>query len=133
MDSEQTNQRLGRIPLVLGMPVSNDFPNFDVPGGVVNGCSGTLKSVRYRLDAKGRRHAISCVIKAPDTPPGVIEGLADHHVVALEDIITVFRPPVDTPPSTCVYLLSTRVDVRVPRCVDTCQSTSVYPCLPPAT
>ena len=54
--------------------------NFDVPGGVVNGCSGTLKSVRSRLDEKGRRHAISCVIEAPDTTPGIIEGLSDHHV-----------------------------------------------------
>ncbi|KAJ7645308.1 hypothetical protein B0H17DRAFT_835545, partial [Mycena rosella] len=63
--------------------------NFDVPGGVVNGCAGILKSARYRLDAKGRRHAISCVIEAPDTSPGIIEGLPGHHVVALEDTVSV--------------------------------------------
>jgi hypothetical protein len=84
MDSGQTNQRLGKIPLVIGMPVM-----IDVPGGIVNGCSGTLKSVRYRVDAKGRRHAISCVIEAPDTSPGMIKGLTDHHVIALEDTVSI--------------------------------------------
>jgi hypothetical protein len=88
MDSGQTSQRLGKIPLVIGMPVMIS-QNFDVPGGVVNGCSGTLKSVRYRVDAKGRRHAISCVIEAPDTSPGIISGLPDHHVVALEDTVSI--------------------------------------------
>ncbi|KAJ6484118.1 hypothetical protein C8R45DRAFT_829817, partial [Mycena sanguinolenta] len=63
--------------------------NFDVPGGVVNGCAGTLKSVRYRLDADGNRHAISCVIEAPDTSPGIIGGLPDHPVVALEDTVPI--------------------------------------------
>ncbi|KAJ6457651.1 hypothetical protein C8R45DRAFT_844067, partial [Mycena sanguinolenta] len=88
MDSGQTNQRLGKIPLVIGMPMMIS-QNFDVPGGVVNGCSGILKSVRYRLDAKGRRQAISCVIEAPDTSLGIVEGLPDHHVVALEDTVSI--------------------------------------------
>ncbi|KAJ7681095.1 hypothetical protein B0H17DRAFT_901588, partial [Mycena rosella] len=83
-----TSSRLGKIPLVIGMPVMIS-QNFDVPGGVVNGCSGVLKSVRYRLDAEGNRHAISCVIEAPDTSPGIIDGLPDHHVVALEDTIPI--------------------------------------------
>lgn len=40
--SGATNQRLGKIPLVLGMQVVVS-QNFDVPGGVVNGSIGTLK------------------------------------------------------------------------------------------
>jgi hypothetical protein len=57
--------------------------NFDVPGGVVNGCAGTLKSVRYRTDKQGNRHAISCIVEAPDTIPGLIPGLPDHHIIGL--------------------------------------------------
>jgi hypothetical protein len=38
----QMKQQLGKIPLVIGMPVL--IPqNFDVPGGVVNDCAGTYK------------------------------------------------------------------------------------------
>ncbi|KAJ7725234.1 hypothetical protein DFH07DRAFT_758744, partial [Mycena maculata] len=88
MDSGATNSRLGKIPLVIGMPVMIS-QNFDVPGGVVNSCSGFLKSVRYRLDDQGNRHAISCIIEAPDTSAGIIDGLPDHHVVALEDTVSI--------------------------------------------
>jgi hypothetical protein len=88
MDSGATNSRLGKIPLVMGMPVMIS-QNFDVPGGVVNGCSGFLRSVRYRVDNNGDRHAISCVVEAPDTSPGIVAGLPDHHVVALEDTVPI--------------------------------------------
>ncbi|KAJ7157824.1 hypothetical protein C8R46DRAFT_891824, partial [Mycena filopes] len=84
MDSGKTNQRLGRIPLVLGMPVIIS-QNFDVPGGVVNGSFGILKSVRFKLDARNRRHAISCIIDCPDTSDNLVPGLPNHHVVALKD------------------------------------------------
>ncbi|KAJ7232896.1 hypothetical protein C8J57DRAFT_1578414 [Mycena rebaudengoi] len=43
--------------------LARNKPNFDVPGGVVNGWTGTLVSVRYRVDDHGRRHAISCVVE----------------------------------------------------------------------
>jgi hypothetical protein len=56
MDSGATNSRLGKIPLVIGMPVMIS-QNFDVHGGVVNGCYGSLRSVRYRVDRNGNRHA----------------------------------------------------------------------------
>jgi hypothetical protein len=39
-----TNQRLGKIPLVIGMPVIIAH-NFDVEGGIVNGCQGLLKKI----------------------------------------------------------------------------------------
>ncbi|KAJ7094148.1 hypothetical protein C8R44DRAFT_581449, partial [Mycena epipterygia] len=61
-----TNQRLGMIPLVIGMPVMIT-QNFDVEGGVVNRCTGKLVSVRYRFRDDGKRIALSCVIEAPDT------------------------------------------------------------------
>jgi hypothetical protein len=84
MDSGKTNSRLGRIPLVIGMPVMI-AQNFDVPGGVVNGCVGKLVRVRYRVGEDGRRYAISCIVEAPDTTPGIIPELPQHHVVSLRD------------------------------------------------
>lgn len=84
LHSGRTQQRLGRIPLVLGMPVIIS-QNYDVEAGVVNGCVGTLKKVRYRLDASGRRHATSCVVYAPNTDGRCLPNLPERHVVALED------------------------------------------------
>lgn len=86
LESGKTNQRLGRIPMVIGMPVMI-MQNFDVPSGVVNGCKGTLTKIRYRIDNDGRRHAISCVIRAPQTSfQTPLPFLADKElVVALED------------------------------------------------
>ncbi|KAJ3804006.1 hypothetical protein F5876DRAFT_4693, partial [Lentinula aff. lateritia] len=40
--------------------------NFDVESGIVNGCQGTLKSVRFRVDDPGYRHAISRIVEAKD-------------------------------------------------------------------
>lgn len=88
LDSGKTRYRLGRIPLVIGMPVMV-AQNFDVQGGVVNGCTGKLVSVRYKLGADGKRYALSCVVEAPDTTPGIIPGLPDHHVVALTDTVSM--------------------------------------------
>ncbi|KAJ7729154.1 hypothetical protein B0H16DRAFT_1330537, partial [Mycena metata] len=86
MDSGKTNSRLGKIPLVIGMPVMVT-QNFDVPGGVVNGCAGTLVSVRYQTGPDGKRHAISCVVEAPNTTPGIMPELPLHHVVSLRDTV----------------------------------------------
>jgi hypothetical protein len=46
LHSGQTSQRLGKIPLVRGMPVLIT-QNFDVDGGIVNGSRGTLQKIRY--------------------------------------------------------------------------------------
>jgi hypothetical protein len=86
LHSGLTNQRLGRIPLVLGMPVMIST-NFDVDAGVVNGCTGTLKKIRYRVDSDGKRHAISCIVHAPNTSGENMPGLPEQYVVALEDSI----------------------------------------------
>lgn len=84
LHSGRTQQRLGKIPLVIGMPVIIS-QNYDVEAGVVNGCVGTLQKIRYRLDSAGRRHAISCVIHAPTTDGKCLPNLPEKHVVALED------------------------------------------------
>lgn len=84
LHSGRTKQRLGQIPLVIGMPVIIS-QNFDVEAGVVNGCVGTLKKIRYRLDPLGRRHAISCVVYAPNTDGRCLPNLPEQYVVALED------------------------------------------------
>jgi len=86
MNSGKTNQRLGALPLVIGMPVMI-CQNFDVEGGVVNGCIGSLEKVRYRIDHEGLRHAISCEIKAPSTTAPTLPHLAPQHVVALHDTV----------------------------------------------
>jgi hypothetical protein len=88
LDSGKSNQRMGKIPLVVGMPVVIS-QNFDVPGGVVNGSKGILKKVRYYLDQNGRRHAISCVVECEDTEDDLVPGLPSHHVVALEDTTSI--------------------------------------------
>ncbi|KAJ7779032.1 hypothetical protein B0H16DRAFT_1300384, partial [Mycena metata] len=87
-DSGKTNSRLGKIPLVIGMPVMIS-QNFDVEGGVVNGCTGTLISVRFRPGPDGRRYPLSCVIEAPNTTPGIIPDLPVHHVVSLKDTVQI--------------------------------------------
>ncbi len=84
MHSGKTNQRLRRIPLVIGMPVMI-CQNFDVEHGVVNGCTGTLKKIRYRSDAQGRRHALSCVVETPTTSGTPLTGLDEQSVVVLQD------------------------------------------------
>ncbi|KAJ3887405.1 hypothetical protein GG344DRAFT_16415, partial [Lentinula edodes] len=81
-----TNQRLGRLPLVIGMPVMIT-QNFDVESGVVNGCQGILKKIRFRVDDEGQRHAISCVVEARDTNASqTLPFLTDkRHVAVIED------------------------------------------------
>ncbi|KAI0349328.1 hypothetical protein OH77DRAFT_1378002, partial [Trametes cingulata] len=59
--SGETQHRLGRIPLVLGMPVVVT-QNFDVQGGILNGSVGTLTKIWYKTDnISGNRMLTSCV------------------------------------------------------------------------
>ncbi|KAG1849366.1 hypothetical protein C8R48DRAFT_566878, partial [Suillus tomentosus] len=81
-----TSQRLGKIPLVIGMPVIISH-NFDVDGGIVNGCQGILKSIRYTVDSQGNRHAISCVVHSTSTTDNVLPHLPPNYVVALQDTV----------------------------------------------
>jgi len=86
LHSGLTNQRLGRIPLVIGMPVIIGY-NFDVEGGIVNGCQGILKAIRYTTDNEGRRHARSCIIHSSDTICEDLPHLHSGEIVALENSV----------------------------------------------
>ena len=85
LTSNTTNNRLGRIPLVIGMPVMV-MTNFDVAGGVVNGRIGQLKSVDYWVDDHGFRHATSCVIESVGITGDPLPGLQKNEAVALQDV-----------------------------------------------
>ncbi|KAI0750597.1 hypothetical protein BC629DRAFT_1268657, partial [Irpex lacteus] len=78
-----TEQRLGRIPLVLGMKVIVS-QNFDVTAGIVNGSIGVLKRIRYRLNDKGERVLTSCVVSLEDEEPN-IPGMAANDAPILAD------------------------------------------------
>lgn len=77
-------QQLGKLPLVIGMPVVLTH-NYDVTGGVVNGAEGILKAVRYETDSEGRRYATSCVVSMPSSRSDPLSFLEDKEVVALPE------------------------------------------------
>ncbi|KAJ7199864.1 hypothetical protein GGX14DRAFT_342841, partial [Mycena pura] len=79
-----TNHRLGKIPLVIGMPVMITH-NFDVAHGIVNGSRGILTSIRYTVDAEGNRHATSCVVNIPDMDGPALESLPEKHAAVMPD------------------------------------------------
>ena len=84
LTSNNTNNRLGRIPLVIGMPVML-MTNFDVLHGIVNGTIGKLKSLQYYVDSDGLRHATSCTIESEHIVGEPLPGLDRNHGVALQD------------------------------------------------
>ncbi|KAI9059616.1 hypothetical protein FKP32DRAFT_1532601, partial [Trametes sanguinea] len=87
MHSGQTSQRLGKMPLVLGMPVIVS-QNFDVHGGIVNGSMGVLTKIRYRVDeTTGRRLLTSCVIRLSNSTALPMCDLDDNEFPILEDTV----------------------------------------------
>ncbi|KAH9851803.1 hypothetical protein C2E23DRAFT_714939, partial [Lenzites betulinus] len=87
MHSGETGHRLGRIPLVLGMPVIV-CQNFDVNGGVVNGSIGTLVKIRYKLDNNnGHRILTSAVVRLPDAASSDMTALTGNDYPVLEDTV----------------------------------------------
>ncbi|PBK87948.1 hypothetical protein ARMGADRAFT_884105, partial [Armillaria gallica] len=81
-----TSQRLGMLPLVIGMPVMIT-QNFDVESGIVNGATGTLEKIRYRLDEDGRHIALSCVVNVPLMTGSPLTDLKKSQAVALQDTV----------------------------------------------
>ncbi|KAM6498793.1 hypothetical protein JOM56_006741, partial [Amanita muscaria] len=79
-----THQRLGRIPLVLGMPVLIS-QNFDVEGGIVNGSRGTVSHIRYHIDDEGYRHLTSVVVHIEDSSDEALANLLPHELPILAD------------------------------------------------
>jgi ATP-dependent exoDNAse (exonuclease V) alpha subunit len=93
LNSEITNQRLGKIPLIPGMPVMIT-QNYDVEGGIVNGCTGILKKIRYKEDSLGNRYATSCVIESKTITAEKMPSLALGQAVVLQDTIDItFKHP----------------------------------------
>ncbi|KAI0790307.1 hypothetical protein BC629DRAFT_1287908, partial [Irpex lacteus] len=72
MPSSATEQRLGKLPLVLGMRVIVS-QNFDVSSGIVNGSTGTLKRIRFKINDSGDRVLTSCVVALDHDSPRLPE------------------------------------------------------------
>ncbi|RXW17049.1 hypothetical protein EST38_g8796 [Candolleomyces aberdarensis] len=88
LDSGKTHQRLGRVPLCIGMPVLVS-QNFDVQGGVVNGSRGTVTSVRYQIGNGGHRVLTSCVILIVKSGPEPMPDLRRHEMPILSDTTNI--------------------------------------------
>ena len=91
--SGKTKGHLGRLPLVLGMPILIT-QNFDVEGGIVNGTYGIVKRIRYTADADGKRTLISCVVKVADLNDDAMPHLNSCEVPVLKDTVDItFQHP----------------------------------------
>jgi hypothetical protein len=82
LPSNKTGGRVGTLPLVLGMPVVLT-ENLDVAGGIVNGSTGVLRKVRYRVDADNRRYITSCIVELPDATFNALPNLPPKHIAVL--------------------------------------------------
>jgi ATP-dependent exoDNAse (exonuclease V) alpha subunit len=61
--------------------------NFDVDGGIVNGSKGTLKRIRFYVDAQGNRHLTSCVVHVEDVSEQPLPNLPPKDVPILSDTV----------------------------------------------
>lgn len=68
----------------MGMPVMI-CSNFDIPNGVVNGCTGTLKEVQYTTNNDGNCHAHACVVSLPGCDGKSLCNLTIGQMPILED------------------------------------------------
>ncbi|KAJ3761502.1 hypothetical protein EV360DRAFT_37659, partial [Lentinula raphanica] len=85
----KTNYRLGRLPLVIGMPVIIGS-NYDVPAGIVNGSKGYLRKVRFWVDENGDRHLVSCVVECPHLRDFQrLPNLGENEVPVIEDTVSM--------------------------------------------
>ena len=64
LHSGHTSGRLKRLPLAIGMPVMVTT-NLDVPGGIVNGSIGTVRSIDFTSLANGDRVLNHCIVHIP--------------------------------------------------------------------
>ena len=61
--------------------------NFDIEGGIVNGSTGTVESIRYTIDTNGDRHLISCTVLVEDCTDNALPHLEPHNIPILEDTV----------------------------------------------
>lgn len=88
LHSGKTGYRLGRLPLVITMPVMIT-QNINVQSGIVNGCIGMLVHIHYMTDNEGQQHAVSCVVHTPSSSGDNLVHLPPFHSVVLEDTVDV--------------------------------------------
>ncbi|KAL6307301.1 hypothetical protein BKA93DRAFT_727720, partial [Sparassis latifolia] len=86
LHSGQTKHRLGKLPLVIGMPVLLSH-NYDVEGEIVNESAGILRTIHYPTDSNGDRHLVSCVVEVPDSAEEPLPHLPLHYVPILQDTV----------------------------------------------
>ncbi|KAJ7127323.1 hypothetical protein C8R43DRAFT_897609, partial [Mycena crocata] len=86
LHSGETNYRLGKLPLAIGMPVMIT-QNFDVQNGIVNGTTGIVKQIRYETNELGERCATSCVVYVPDMTGPPLPNLPPKHAVVLAETV----------------------------------------------
>ena len=84
--SGKTGQRLGKLPIALGMPVIIN-QNFDVGGGLVNGSFGYLRDYRFQTDEDGVRTLTSCIVEIPDLTCEPLPHLPPRHVAIVSDTV----------------------------------------------
>ena len=88
LHSNLTSQRLGMIPLVIGMPVMLNT-NYDVEGGIMNGCMSILKKICYTSSKDSERHTTSCVIESPTLSGCGLPCLSGNQCVAITDTVDI--------------------------------------------
>ena len=86
LPSGKTGQRLGKIPIVLGMPVVVS-QNFDIEGGLVNGSWGYLRDYRFQTDEDGIRTLTSCIVEVPNLTAKPLPHLPPQHVAVVSDAV----------------------------------------------
>ena len=86
LPSGKTGQRLGKIPLVLGMPVVVN-QNFDIDGGLVNGSFGYLWDYWFENKGDGIRTLTSCIVEIPDLTCDQLPHLPPKHVPIISDTV----------------------------------------------
>ncbi|KAG2045328.1 hypothetical protein BDR03DRAFT_802009, partial [Suillus americanus] len=75
---------LGKIPLVIGMPVLV-AQNFDVKGGIMNGSTGKLKKVRYTVNDEKQCVLRSCIVDINQSSDEALPNPHPHEIPIIED------------------------------------------------
>ncbi|KNZ73354.1 hypothetical protein J132_07652 [Termitomyces sp. J132] len=93
LHSGKTKQCLGKIPLVLGMPVLVAH-NFDVGGRITNGTRGTIKKITYTVDVHGIQHLMSVIIHCPEVDQTPMQNLpAGYYPIIANSVTLKFEHP----------------------------------------
>ncbi|KAG2335441.1 hypothetical protein BDR05DRAFT_845762, partial [Suillus weaverae] len=81
-----TNMCLGKIPLVIGMPILVS-QNFDIEGRIVNGSTGKLRKVKYSLNNERQQALRSCIVEISHSSDKALPNLFLHPIPIIEDSV----------------------------------------------